>query len=189
MAKVYFAFFLSLLSHPVLGEAVFSDGTSYGWGQKSSPESSETFWSGAGIETYGGSRLDDAIQAIRASQTQSDIISITSAAKIAAEGHIQKRQQEVRNAIYTSQGIDSLELIVKNDEIEDRQLYAGAGRQYEGPTDESMVNIQRLENAKMNAEQLVQQQIQSDKEIITIRMKLVQLEMTAQQRLSEVKAF
>lgn len=100
-----------------------------------------------------------------------------------ASDYISAKEMEIRNRVRTSLGVPNLESQIASDKQLDTDFYNREfGMGYQGPTDESLRNLQLLRDSEAKVDQMVAKELGSNPEIIALKTRLQGVESLVNQK-------
>lgn len=125
-------------------------------------------------------------QTFRTLQSATDLVEVENTyaqLNASASNFIASKEMEIRNRIRTSLGVPQLESQIVSDKQLDTDFYQQQfGTGYQGPTDESMVNLQLLRNETAKVDDLVTKELSTNQEVIALRSRMQGVESLISQK-------
>lgn len=121
----------------------------------------------------------------RSMQAATDIVEVENTyaqLNAGATSYIAGKQAEVRTRVRTSLGLNQLEAQIAADKQLDIDFWASRGEPYQGPTDESMANLQLLRSQEAKVDKMVDEELATNPDIAALRSRLQGAETLVQQK-------
>lgn len=119
------------------------------------------------LETF-----DATFRSIQGAKDIIEVENIYASLNSSASDYIAARELSIKNRISTSLGIPALESQLAADRQLDTEYYASTGRVYQGPTNETLANLQMYNNETARLDQLVAKELSADPEIVALKTRL-----------------
>lgn len=127
-------------------------------------------------------------QTFRTLQSATDIVEVENTyaqLNSSASNFIASKEMEIRNRVRTSLGVPQLEAQIVADKQLDTDFYNKEfGTGYQGPTDESMANLQLLRNETAKVDDMVTKELSTNQEVVALRSRMQGVESLISQKRS-----
>ena len=127
-------------------------------------------------------------QTFRTLQSATDIVEVENTyaqLNASASNFIASKEMEIRNRVRTSLGVPQLESQIVSDKQLDTDFYNKEfGTGYQGPTDESMANLQLLRNETAKVDEMVAKELSTNPEVVALRSRMQGVESLISQKRS-----
>ena len=116
--------------------------------------------------------FDSTFKSIQGSKDIIEAENIYASLNASAADYISARELSIKNRLSTTLGIPQLEAQLAADRRLDEQYYASTGRPYQGPTSETLANLQMYNNETSRLDQMVAKELTGDSEIAALKSRL-----------------
>ena len=125
-------------------------------------------------------------QTFRTLQSATDLVEVENTyaqLNSSASNFIASKEMEIRNRVRTSLGVPQLEAQIVADKQLDTDFYNKEfGTGYQGPTDESMTNLQLLRNETAKVDDMVTKELSTNQEVVALRTRMQGVESLISQK-------
>ena len=116
--------------------------------------------------------FDSTFKSIQGSKDIIEAENIYASLNASAADYISAKELSIKNRLSTTLGIPQLEAQLAADRQLDEQYYASTGRPYQGPTSETLANLQMYNNETSRLDQMVAKELTGDSEIAALKSRL-----------------
>lgn len=139
----------------------------------------------SGAQTDIISQFDTTFRSLQASQDLVEVENTYAQLNAGASNFIAAKEMEIRNRVRTSLGVTQLESQVAADKQLDTDFYNKEfGMGYQGPTDESLKNLQMLRTEEAKVDDMVAKELGSNPEVIALKTRMQGVEVLVSQKRS-----